>query len=82
MDLHTLCLTLLELGFDRVSFSENAQRRTMTCALFKKGDATPAITETSSYSVHLAALRLATQEAIRQANHTMGLAYAIENPIP
>lgn len=81
MDLHKLCLPLLELGFNRVSFSENAQRRTMTCALFRKGEDSSAITETSSYPVFLDALRLATQEAIRQANHTMGHAHAIENPI-
>lgn len=82
MDLHQLCLTLLNLGYDRVSFNENPALRTMTCALFKKGEATPAITAVSSYPVFLDALRLATQDAIRQANHTMGLAHTIENPIP
>lgn len=81
MDLNNLCNTLLRLGFDRVSFAEDAQRRMMTCALFRKGEDAPAITETSSYPVFLAALRLATQEAIRQANYTMGKAHAIKNPI-
>lgn len=73
MDLHQLCLTLLELGYDRCSFNENPALRTMTCALFKKGDDTQTIAAVSSYPVFLDALRLATQEAIRQANHTMGM---------
>jgi hypothetical protein len=73
MDLQQLCLTLLELGYDRCSFSENPALRWMTCALFKKGDDIPTITAVSSYPVLLAALRLATQEAIKQTNHTMGL---------
>lgn len=73
MDLHQLCLTLLNLGYDRVSFSENPALRTMKCALWKKGDDTPTITAVSSYPVLLAALRLATREAIQEVNHTMGL---------
>ena len=81
MDLHQLCLTLLELGYDRCSFNENPALRTMKCALFKKGDDIPAITAVSSYPVFLDALRQATHEAVRQANHTMGLVHTIENPI-
>jgi hypothetical protein len=73
MDLHQLCLTLLNLGYDRVSFNENPALRTMKCALWKKGDDIPTITAVSSYPVFLDALRLATQDAIRQTNHTMGL---------